>query len=196
MILGIAVARFDRLSGYAARLGGSHLEHEELVDALRRREVKETDGPLARAPKLSDELLVSAGVASLVVGPGRLASCRFLRLFLEGFLEVKLLDAFEDRQGAEELSNVELGLHQPRLQTTQVMLRELLIHLGLISDHFFDDEAALLLPHGEDRSGLDLVLRHVGDLQHQVRILQILADCPHLGHDLVDSIRLKKLFLH
>ena len=64
-----------------------------------------------------------------------------------------------------------------------------MVHIG---DYF----QALFYSHLFDRLALYLVLGHVGDLEHDARVLNVRADRVHFLYNLVDAIALEQLFLH
>ena len=71
------------------------------------------------------------------------------------------------------------------------MLHELLIRLRLEIYHLIYNRPSLLPSHLLDHTALDLVLWHVGHLQDQVRILQVLANRLHFLDNGVDAMALQ-----
>lgn len=71
------------------------------------------------------------------------------------------------------------------------MLHELLVGFRLELDHLVYNRPSLLSPHFLNYTALDLVLWHVGHLQDQVWILQVLANRLHFLDNGVDAMALQ-----
>ena len=76
------------------------------------------------------------------------------------------------------------------------MSRKFFIDLSLVLQHFSDYDGSLLPSHLLYLPTPNLILRHIGHLEHHAGVLKIRTDSVHLLDYLIDAMALQKFFLH
>ena len=147
---------------------------------LRDREIEDADGPLMIAPELLDHSLITAH-ESFHLRSQRCSGAVFTfwccgglgTAFCVAILEIELLDALVDRELRQELTMVKMrhsGLRVAQI-CSKIIRSKLLVDFRLKFFHLFNYDSPLLAAHLFNLGSLYLVLGHVGDLEHYVRVL-------------------------